>query len=166
MATRRPFCKWHGWKPIGFGPWPQTPFIWNLKLKFQSKLELRSRNNTNCRVQILKNPIWLPGGHFESDIAEKSIGFFPYTQVVCQWSLNMIFKAKVKSQSGNRNIQNGQQAAILKVTSLKIHRVLPISTNNMHMRFENEILKQSWVMLRKPCRLQTDGQTDGQGDSS
>ena len=34
----------------------------------------------------------------------------------------------------------------------------------MHMKFEIEIPKQTWVMLRKPCRLQTDGRTDGQTD--
>ena len=38
------------------------------------------------------------------------------------------------------------------------------------MKFEIEIPKQTWLMLRKPCRLQTDGrtdgQTDGQGESS
>ena len=35
-----------------------------------------------------------------------------------------------------------------------------MATINMHMKFEIEIPKQSWLMLRKPCRLQTDGQTD------
>ena len=35
-----------------------------------------------------------------------------------------------------------------------------MATINMHMKFEIEIPKQTWVMLRKPCRLQTDGQTD------
>ena len=41
-----------------------------------------------------------------------------------------------------------------------------MATTNMHMKFEIEILKQTWLMLRKPCRLRTDGQTDGQGESS
>ena len=35
-----------------------------------------------------------------------------------------------------------------------------MTTINMHMKFEIEIPKQTWLMLRKPCRLQTDGQTD------
>ena len=35
---------------------------------------------------------------------------------------------------------------------------------NMHMKFEIEIPKQTWLMLRKPCRLQTDGRTDGRMD--
>ena len=39
-----------------------------------------------------------------------------------------------------------------------------MATNNLHMKFQIEIPKQTWVMLRKPCRLQTDGQTDRQTD--
>ena len=52
------------------------------------------------------------------------------------------------------------------MTSLKINRLLPMATINMHMKFEIEIPKQTWLLLRKPCRLQTDGRTDGQGESS
>ena len=94
----------------------------------------------------------------------KSIGSYPYTEVLCRQSLKYIFKAKVKLESGNQKIQYGHQAAILKVTLLKINRLLPMATINMHMKFEIEIPKQTWLMLRKPCRLQTDGQTDGQTD--
>ena len=39
-----------------------------------------------------------------------------------------------------------------------------MATINMHMKFEIEIPKQTWLMLRKPCRLQTDGRTDGRPD--
>ena len=39
-----------------------------------------------------------------------------------------------------------------------------MATINMHMKFEIEISKQTWLMLRKPCRLQTDRRTDGQTD--
>ena len=67
-------------------------------------------------------------------------------------------------------IQYGHQVAILKVTSLEINRLLPMTTINMLMKFEIEIPKQTWLMLRKPCRLQTDrwtdGRRDGQGESS
>ena len=59
----------------------------------------------------------------------------------------------LKLESGNQKIQYGHQAAILKVTSLKINRLLPMATMNMHMKFEIEIPKQTWLMLRKPCRL-------------
>ena len=64
-----------------------------------------------------------------------------------------MFKAKLKLESGNQEIQYGCQAAILKVTLLKINRLLPMTTINMHMKFEIEILKQTWFTLRKPCRL-------------
>ena len=39
-----------------------------------------------------------------------------------------------------------------------------MTTINMPMKFEIEISKQTWLMLRKPCRLQTDGQTEGRTD--
>ena len=94
----------------------------------------------------------------------KSLGSYPYTLVLCHWSLKLIFKAKVKLQSGNQKIQYGRQAAIFKVTSLKINRFLPMATINMHMKFEIETPKQTWLMFRKPCRLQTDGRTDGRTD--
>ena len=80
----------------------------------------------------------------------------------------LIFKAKLKVESWNQNIQNGHQAAILEVKSLKIYGY-------------NQHEKQTWLLLWKPCRLQTmsstdrqmdrqmdrrtDGQTDGQGES-
>ena len=90
-----------------------------------------------------------------------SIGSYPYTKVLCCWSLELTFTVKPKLESGNQEIQYGCQATILKVTSLKIYRFLPMATINLHMKFEIEIPKQTWLMLRKPCRLQTDGQTDG-----
>ena len=49
MAARRPFWKWHRWKSIGFCLWPPWTCIWNLKLKFQSKLDLCSGNHVVYR---------------------------------------------------------------------------------------------------------------------
>ena len=85
----------------------------------------------------------------------KSIGSYPYTQVWGHWSFKLILKAKLKLESGNQTIRYGRQAAILKVTSLKINRLLPMAIINMHMGFESEIPKQTWLTLRKPCRLQS-----------
>ena len=68
----------------------------------------------------------------------------------------------MKLQSGNQKIQYGRQTAILKVTPLKINRRLPMATINLHMKFEIEIPKQTWLMVWKPCR--TDGWTDGRTD--
>ena len=142
MATRRPFWKWPRWKSIGVCLWPpchlQSPET--------------EKSNMAARRPFWKWRCW------------KSIGSYPYTKVLCRWSLKLIFKAKVKLESGNQKIQYGRQAAILKVTSLKINRLLPMATINMHMKFEIEIPKQTWLMLRKPCRLQTDGRTDGLTD--
>ena len=56
-------------------------------------------------------------------------------------------------ESGNRKIQCGRQVVILKVTSLNINKLPFIATNDMYMRFETEIPKQTQVTLRKPCRL-------------
>ena len=83
----------------------------------------------------------------------KSIGSYSYTQVLGHWSLELIFKTKLKLESGNQKIQYACQAAILKVTSLKINRLLPMTIINMPMKFEIEIPKQSWLTLWKPCRL-------------
>ena len=69
--------------------------------------------------------------------------------------MELIFKAKLKLESGNQKIQYGHQAAILKVTSLKINRLLPMTTINMHVKFEIEIPKQTWLTSRKPCHLQS-----------
>ena len=103
------------------------------------------------------------------------------------------------TESRNRKIQYGRQAAILKMTSLKINRLQPIYISIVPLTFgvdiqsqskvrvwkpkiqygcqaailkvmalkiniEIEIPKQNWLMLRKPCRLQTDGRTDRRTD--
>ena len=39
--------------------------------------------------------------------------------------------------------------------SLKINRLLPMTTINMQMKFEIEIPKRTWLTLRKPCHLQS-----------
>ena len=39
-----------------------------------------------------------------------------------------------------------------------------MTTINIRMKFQIEIPKQIWLMLRKPCHLQTDGRTDGRTD--
>ena len=84
----------------------------------------------------------------------KSIRFFPCAQVICYWSLDLIFKVKLKLDSGNWRIQYGHQVGILKVTYLKINRLWTIATNNMHIKFRIEISSQIRVTLRKPCQLQ------------
>ena len=84
-------------------PWPQTICIWNFKSKFQTNSSHVSRTMppTESRYWKKQNnmasmqPFWKWHGW-------KSIGFFPYSHVMCQWSWDMIFKAKLKLQSGNK----------------------------------------------------------------
>ena len=162
MTIRRPFWKWPRWKSIGFCLWPPSTCIWSLKLKFQNKLDLHPGNLVTYRVQKPKNLIWPSGGHFENDVAEKINRLLPiYISIVpLKFEVDIQSQSKVKSPE-TKKFQYGRQAAILKVTSLKMNRLLPMATINMHMKFEIEITKQTWLMLRKPCHLQTDGQTDG-----
>ena len=49
--------KWHCWKSTGFCLWLQSTCTWNLKLKFQSKLDLRSGNHvTHRQMQVTTIP--------------------------------------------------------------------------------------------------------------
>ena len=155
MATRQPFWKRHSWKLIVYRLQPQRTRTWNLKLKFQSNLDLRSGNHAAYTVQkpkinmATRRPFW-------QWRRWKLIGFYPYTQVLGHWSFVFIFKATLQfGVRKTKKIQYGCQAAILKVTSLKINRLLPMATINIHMKFEIEIPKQTWPTLWKPCHLQS-----------
>ena len=93
----------------------------------------------------------------------KSIDFYPYTQVLCYLTLELIFKAKLQVEPGNQKILDGHQAAILEVTSLKINRLLPVATTicvwNLKLKFQSklDLCSGNHVVYRR-----TDGQTDGQ----
>ena len=71
---------------------------------------------------------------------------------------------------GSQETQYDRQVVSFKVTSLKISSLLSIATNNMHMKFENEIPMQTLVTLwtdrqtdRQTHRLM-DGRKDGHTD--
>ena len=147
----RPFWKWCCWKSIDAYPYIQVLCHLSLELIFKAKVKSPETKKSNMAA-------WRT---FWKWCCWKSIDAYPYIQVLCYLSLELIFKAKLKLESGNQKIQYGHQVAILKVTSLKINRLLPMATINMHMKFEIEIPKENWLMLRKPCRLQTDERTDG-----
>ena len=76
---------------------------------------------------------------------KKSIGSYPYIQVLCHLSLELIFEAKLKLESGNQTIQYGCQAAILKLTSLKINRLLHIYISIVPLKFGVDIQSQTKV---------------------
>ena len=70
----------------------------------------------------------------------------------------MKFQSKLDLHSGNhatyrvqkRKIQYGRQAAILKMTLLKIDRLLPIYISIVPLKFEVDIQSQSKVRVWKP----------------
>ena len=59
---------------------------------------------------------------------KKLIGFYPHTQVMCYWSLVLIFKAKVRS-CRKQKIQYGCQAAILKSWNIAENQQVYIHTH-------------------------------------
>ena len=63
--------------------------------------------------------------------------------------LDLKFKANLKLESGNQKIWYGHQAAILKVTYLKINRLLSIHTSNVLLKFGLYIQSQTEVRVRK-----------------
>ena len=77
-----------------------------------------------------------------------SIRYFPYTQVMCYWNLDFIFNAKLKLESGNWKMQYGHQAAILKVTLVKIDRLFSTHTCNLLQKFGLDI--QSHTKVKSP----------------
>ena len=111
--------------------------MWNSELQFQSKFAPETMPPTESRYWKIQY------GSHPRDVRVE---------------FRLDNKSKLKLESGNRKIQP--------VSSLRINRLLPIATNSMHMGFEIEIVKQTCVTPRKPCRLQMDGLTDGQRESS
>ena len=61
MAARRPFWKWCCWKSISFCVWPPSTCIWNMKLKFGSKLDSCSGNHIIYRQTDGRTDGWSDG---------------------------------------------------------------------------------------------------------
>ena len=59
-STRIPLPHRRGWQ------WAMGGYVSIVPLKFGVDIQ----SQTKVRVRKPKNPIWLPGGHFESDVAE------------------------------------------------------------------------------------------------
>ena len=75
---------------------------------------------------------------------------YQYMQEMCCRSLDLKFKAKLKLESANQKIQYCHQAAILKMTYLKINRLFSLHTSNVLLKFGLDIQNQTEVRVRKP----------------
>ena len=128
-----------------FYPHTEIMCYWSLDLIFKDKLKIRNQKILYDQQAAI--------------LIVKSLNFYPYTSLLFCLSLGSIFKAKLKVEPGNR--KNPIPAAILKVMFLEINRVLSVATLNIHMQTWIEIPKQTWLKLRKPCRLQTYRRTGG-----
>ena len=71
-------------------------------------------------------------------------------QEMCGRSLDLKFKAKLKLESGNQIIHYGHQAAILKVTYLKVKRRPSIHIGDVLLKFGLDIQSQTEVKVQKP----------------
>ena len=157
-GRRGSFWKWHLWKSIGFGPRPKQHAyeISNRNSKATSSYALETMLCALCLATSLHSPTARAGSPTKAQPCVPLISTMhgqPFLIAL------LLFKAKLKLESGNREIQYGCQVAML-----KINKLLLIVTNNAQMKFEIEIPKQTWVMLRETMSS-IDGRTDGRADN-
>ena len=115
------------------------PLKFGVDIQSQSKVSLETKkSNMDARRPFWKWRRW------------KSIGSYPYIEVLCHLSLQLIFKAKLKLESGNQKFQYGCLAAILKLTLLKINRLLHIYISIVPLKFGVDIQSQTKVRVWKP----------------
>ena len=129
--------------------------MWSLKISRLLPIYIcysreTKKTNTATRRPFLNECHW------------KSIGSYPYIYIYYMYIYisTVPFKLGVDIQSQTKvrvlqtkKFQYGHQVAILKIKSLKINSLLPMTTINMHRKFEIEISKQTWLTLRKPCHI-------------
>ena len=87
MAARQPFWKWLSLKINRL-----LPIYTSILLL---KLGVDTQSQTEVRVRKPKNPIWPPGGHFETDVAEKQWAFLPMATI----NMHMKFEVEIPKQT-------------------------------------------------------------------
>ena len=114
------------------------PMKFGVDIQSQSKVSLETKkSNKDARRPFWKWRHW------------KSIGSYPYIWVLCHLSLQLIFKAKLKLESWNQKFQYGCLSAILKLTLLKINRLLHIYISIVPLKFGVDIQSQTKVRVWK-----------------
>ena len=115
-------------------------------------------SRTKYTVWKPKISIWPPNGHFESDVAENQYAsaydHHQHAHEISNWNskANLTYTPELMppTESRNRKIQYGRQAAILKMMSLKINRLLSIYISIVPLKFGVDIQSQSKVRVWKP----------------
>ena len=141
MAAREPFWKWHCLKSIGF-----YPLLLNFGIDIKAKLKLQFRNQKiqyGCQAPILKVTLLLINRLLP--IATNNMHMKFETENSKQTPETML-----RTESRNRKIQYGHQAAILKMTSMKINRLPPIYTSIVLLNFGVDIRSQTKGRVREP----------------
>ena len=125
--------------------WLLPIYISTLPLKFGGDIQSQSKVSPETKKSNMATrwPFW-------KWRRWKSIGSYPYIKVLCHLSLQLIFKAKLKLESGNQKFQYGCLAAILKLTLLKINRLLHIYISIVPLKFGVDIQSQTKVRVWKP----------------
>ena len=120
-------------------------YISILPLKFGVDIQSQTKISPETKKADMaaRRPFW-------KSCRLKSIGSYPYIQVLCHLSLELIFKAKLKLESGNQKIQYGCLAAILKLKLLKINWLLHIYISIVLLKFRVKIQSQTKVRIWKP----------------
>ena len=100
--TRQPFQKRHSWQSLGICLKPQRTCTWNLKLKFQSILELRCRNHA---LQKPKDLMWPPGSHLENEVTENHWLLPIYISIVpLKFGVDIQSQTKVSPETKKSNM--------------------------------------------------------------
>ena len=110
MATWRPFWRWHCWESIGSYIYIYILYIYIYISNVLLKRGFDIQSQTKVRVQKPKNPIWPPGSHFDSNIAENlyasTHSHTRYTPEIWKWNskANLSYAAKTMPPTDSRKI--------------------------------------------------------------
>ena len=136
MPTRRPFWKWHRWKSIGF--YPSTLVLLNFGIGIKAKLKLQFGNQKmqyGCQAPILK---------VTSLIINRLLPCHKqHAHEIWNWKSKANSRNHAAYRKRKRKIQYGHLAAILKMSSMKINRLLPIYTSIVLLNFGVDIQSQT-----------------------
>ena len=180
MAARRPFWKWRRWKSTGSYPYIEVLCHLSLQLIFKAKLKRKSKDYVYGIWVYKALDIWKGYYRVKKSLVSYvkpwtearnnkymkyhskltyQLSFWNVSRKVDyhaggKWFIHGPKRRKenqlLKLESGNQNFQYGCLAAILKLTLLKINRLLHIYISIVPLKFGVDIQSQTKVRVRKP----------------